>query len=616
MKKITYTDLVNEWFAHLNNGYALPPYSESELNILKEIRMKYDIVEDERDSNETEPTEKRFHAASLTYMDSPSEFGKFISSKFTNGGGMEGVDMCFDQLKKLPKDAYQNVMKIIDQGTNRSLSNGTFKMGKYEKMLFEIITKTLKLSNARADQLFIAIVFSGKINDRQFIKNNIVGNDINVQGIGGIVCRNFSSIPIVECGKFSQVTVDSFNKIIQLDNIINDAQLKQSLDRDTINTSLKTIASPEIQSKLDSLMGDESDVSDVDAVDKIGNTVEQILGKSSALSIVQAFIKNYNSDISELVKNTNHWIVPDAKNYMIYISDSADIYDLLQADETDFRLPTAIVNFAGNTINVSGEKVYWKISGKKTSSDVAESKSNHLTSIEENSRAILTEIEKMKYLKEARDNNYASYSVKKDKVIANISAQKAAAFTALAKSWKELDLKVEELENKKRELNELKKDVEQRESELHQKIKDKVVSVFDDSESTMTLVVECLNSSFTLSKMTDSNRDRVVTPKGEIISTDYKRVVELLLEQNVELKDTIDKLIKESSILASDDVIKKGAQRRLSVSIGENLNEGLLDRVFKVLSTIQKMIATKLNSLNRRQNTIQKYILKITSQGV
>lgn len=147
-------------------------------------------------------------------------------------------------------------------------------------------------------------------------------------------------------------------------------------------------------------------------------------------------------------------------------------------------------------------------------------------------------------LKEARDNNYATYEVKKDRVIAKISAQKASAFTALAKSWQEMDAELKILENKKRELNELKNKVDTTESELKQKIKDRIVDVFDESEQTMTLVVECLNSAFTLSKKTEANQDKVVTPKGEIISTDYKKVVELLLEQNEDLKGTIDDLIK------------------------------------------------------------------------
>lgn len=216
-------------------------------------------------------------------------------------------------------------------------------------------------------------------------------------------------------------------------------------------------------------------------------------------------------------------------------------------------------------------------------------------------------------LLEARDNNYAAYEVKKDKVIAKVSAQKAAAFTALAKSWRELDASVETLETKKRELNELKNKVQAQEEELHVKIKEKVLNIFDDSERAMTLTVECLNSSFTLSKLTEANQDKVLTPKGDIISTDYKKVVELLLAQNADLKDTIDSLIKQSSVIASEDVMKAGAKRRLSVNVGEsvNLTEGILDRVFNAITKFRIKIMTLLNRVDGRQNQIDKIIFNL-----
>lgn len=214
---------------------------------------------------------------------------------------------------------------------------------------------------------------------------------------------------------------------------------------------------------------------------------------------------------------------------------------------------------------------------------------------------------------EARDNNYAAYEVKKDKVIAKVSAQKAAAFTALAKSWQELDSSVETLETKKRELNELKNKVQAQEEELHVKIKEKVLNIFDDSERAMTLTVECLNSSFTLSKLTEANQDKVVTPKGDIISTDYKKVVELLLAQNADLKTTIDGLIKEASVIASADVVKAGAKRRLSVNVGESLtlNEGIFDRIFTTLQNFGNKIKSYLNRADKRQDQINNLIFNL-----
>lgn len=213
---------------------------------------------------------------------------------------------------------------------------------------------------------------------------------------------------------------------------------------------------------------------------------------------------------------------------------------------------------------------------------------------------------------EVRDNNYAAYEIKKDKVIATVSAQKAAAFTSLARSWQELDKSVEQFELKKRELNDLKNKVQAQEDELHNKIKEKVLDIFDDSEKAMTLTVECLNSSFTLSKLTEANQDKVITPAGEIISTDYKKVIELLLAQNQDLKSTIDGLIKQASVIASEDVIKAGAKRRLSVNVEESvLTEGLFDRAMNALKKFKITISAYLTRIDTRQNLIDKIIFNL-----
>ena len=150
-----------------------------------------------------------------------------------------------------------------------------------------------------------------------------------------------------------------------------------------------------------------------------------------------------------------------------------------------------------------------------------------------------------KRLIEARDDKYAEYTVKKDKIIATVSAQKGSAFTTLAKSWVHLDKRIEELANKKRELNELKNSVEAEETEVHKNIREKVVNIFDDSESAMNLTVECLNSTFNVSQLSDENKPTKTASVGDPISTDYKKVIELLLEQNEDLKETVDSLIKQ-----------------------------------------------------------------------
>lgn len=215
-------------------------------------------------------------------------------------------------------------------------------------------------------------------------------------------------------------------------------------------------------------------------------------------------------------------------------------------------------------------------------------------------------------LTEARDNVYATYTQLKDRVIAKISAQKASVFTALAKQWKELESYLSELETKKRELNELKNKVDAMETEAKSKIRDKIVEVFDDSEQTMTLVVECLGSSFTLSKLTDANLPSTKT----VSTTDYEKVVNLLLEQLPDLKSQVDILLKQCTAIQTVDV--KGKERSVRVGVSESIiTEGAFDKLKQWFINLKSKFLQAFDRSKFRQKKISQLLnnLKQTNEN-
>lgn len=217
-----------------------------------------------------------------------------------------------------------------------------------------------------------------------------------------------------------------------------------------------------------------------------------------------------------------------------------------------------------------------------------------------------------KRLIEARDNTYASYEVKKDKVIATVSAQKGAVFTKLAQSWKEFSKKAKELEDRKRKLNVEVQAAKDMEETLKDQIREKVINIFDDSEQAMSLAVHCLNSSFTVSKLSAENQPTAVAKKGEIQSTDYQKVVELLLEQNEELKAQIDLLIKQCSIIAVEDIVKPGKKRRANVdsTMEGVINENWIwDKIVSVYNKISNIIKRKFQALEANKKSIDRRIM-------
>ena len=183
-------------------------------------------------------------------------------------------------------------------------------------------------------------------------------------------------------------------------------------------------------------------------------------------------------------------------------------------------------------------------------------------------------------LNEARlDQEFASYKVKKSKVIASLKGHKASVFTKYAKAYLTLDKKVDELAKKKVELNTLKNDIDSSKDKLHNNIRESISNVFDEAENTLTLTVECLGSQFTLNTKTEANEDKVV-PAGKIENIDYKKAFELLygiVSDDKGLITTLDDVIKKSTtIIETSEKIITGKKRGVRINVK---NESILNEI-------------------------------------
>jgi len=221
-------------------------------------------------------------------------------------------------------------------------------------------------------------------------------------------------------------------------------------------------------------------------------------------------------------------------------------------------------------------------------------------------------------LNEARlDQEFASYKVKKSKVIASLKGHKASVFTKYAKAYLTLDKKVDELAKKKVELNTLKNDIDSSKDKLHNNIRESISNVFDEAENTLTLTVECLGSQFTLNTKTEANEDKVV-PAGKIENIDYKKAFELLygiVSDDKGLITTLDDVIKKSTtIVETAERIEVGKKRGVRINVK---NESILNEIdfmsiwnigvklFNKLSVkIKKLLVFNKQRLSKTDNLI------------
>lgn len=206
-------------------------------------------------------------------------------------------------------------------------------------------------------------------------------------------------------------------------------------------------------------------------------------------------------------------------------------------------------------------------------------------------------------LNEDRLTSNATYEQLKDKTIAKLSAQQGSAFTAMVKNILSVDSAIEKLKIEKDKISaELSSKVDLKDASLNA-LREKVPTIFNDCEKTNTLVVQTLNASMTLAKMGDSNLPSTKTTA----TTDFKKVVDLLLEQLPDLRSQIENLTKQCTTINTIDV--PGKLRALRIDANECvLNEGMFDKLINWFHTMRSKFLQIFDRSTARQKKINAMI--------
>lgn len=365
--KITYKNLINEWFAHLDKGYATPPYTDEELSILEMLCNRYQIItEEEKDTKKSEPepedstSEDRFVAKTALFMQSPDAFAEYIITNYSNGIIIENLDGVFTELSKLDADTFQDVVKILNSGTDRKMSNGTFSMGKYEKILRNILKSNVRLSNGDPDHLFLAIVFGGKVSGSGLESMDRLGIDIEFDDAKGIVFRNFQTANAYSLGAIPSEAIELLDNILQLSDIVSDVQTDADMSREYLNTVFKMLSDPAITDEINKIRT-MNQTSDVKAMRKISNTIDIILGEKTPDTLVVTFLNLLDEHVRKTISVIGYWATINSEIGTVYLEPTSDIYDILKSDLENKRLSRAILDLNEYRLNIKSASINKKL---------------------------------------------------------------------------------------------------------------------------------------------------------------------------------------------------------------------------------------------------------------
>lgn len=334
-----YKQIVNEWFARLEKGYAQPPYTKHELKVLDEVMQKYNL---------------KLNEAPADFMASPQIFEDYIKKHYVYAGQqVDGIDRLYASIVNKPE-----VVKIVDTNYSRDLQSTKYVMSSVEKELFDIIMRAISIKNANSSELWFSIVYNGKVKGgvagRSIVSDVEVGND-------DVSLKNYSKLSIVDFGSLSGDVWESVYDIIQMASLITGEKVNISMTRDSINNQLKLLSDPDNQRQIGELI-QLSKTTDIKAIQTIGSKFEKLIGSDNPADlnkIIDSVLKQVDSAIATKLRAVGYWGI--IINNTVYLETTENMFNSLKSDTKTNRLSPAIIQFKGSKLYVNGNYIHREI---------------------------------------------------------------------------------------------------------------------------------------------------------------------------------------------------------------------------------------------------------------
>lgn len=364
-------NIVSEWFYRLPNGYAAHPYSKSELNTLKEILVEYNVSnwqqiisfiseEDEQapedEDQQAPPKEAETHESNEDFrnlLDSFEQFSDIIIRRYIQTGlQVNGLDALYQKILALPDTLQDQLRRIIGKRTNRDITNGTFQMGQYEKILYDLIADCIKIPGVSPAIFWFAITLDGIVNGKT--SNDIISADIHVDSVG-VVLKNFHN-EVISFGTLDPEIISILTILINLGEVI-DGEKIQEFTKTNINSILSKI-------------GDEGNKEELNHFLNLGN-VTKLASLKSLSANIKASLENQNIDelpmkfcslldayIAKVLSRISYW--GTIRGDMVYLTEGNTLYPALNCTKEN-RLGGGIFNIKDNHLNVLGDIINEKL---------------------------------------------------------------------------------------------------------------------------------------------------------------------------------------------------------------------------------------------------------------
>ncbi len=366
-------ELINEWFYRLPRGYAEPPYTTEELNTLEVILKEWNIsnfktvlsylsetdkelpqkTDDSGGEPEPEPETHESNEDFRNLLDSFEQFSDIVNRRYVSTGiEVKNLDEFFKKISGLPDSLRDQMRRIIGKRTNRDLLGGTFKMGQYEKMLYDIVKDTVIIENSHPYVLWLAMVLNGKVKGTagsSSVSSNVVIDQSNVY-IG-----NFHN-EVISFGTIDPEIASILSILVNLGEVIDGTKLDE-FSKSNINELLKKLSDDSNKEELDQFLN-LSNTTKLTAIKSLSNAIKTSLENHDINSLPEKFCQLLDSFISKVLADVQYWIT--IRGDMCYMAAGDTLYPSLNCTKEN-RLGGGIFSIRDNILYVLGDIINEKL---------------------------------------------------------------------------------------------------------------------------------------------------------------------------------------------------------------------------------------------------------------
>ena len=361
--------IIKEWFYRLPKGYATPPYTKEEMNILHTI-LSENNVNGSIFVNEIDQLDQAFHNAKPvedlkeaedvdSIYESSETFEKYILDKFA----MEGQDVGNLEViyQEILRREDSNLKQWFFTGGKRKPKSGTFSMSQTAKSAYEIC-KSAIVVNGHYSELWFALEYNGLV--KGGVAGSTIISDVDIPPDIGVSLKDYASFSSVNFGKLPRKTNVFMQKMISLFELLSDFKTNISQTRNSINLLLDELSKPEIQKDVDEILKMADDGS-VKIIENTAKKIREVLNGRTVDQLIEVFIETFNKLVNEKIQAVQWWGIIAHKTHKVYMESSNELERALQSDSD--RLNVALSSFEAGNLRVNANKFEEMIKAKDAS---------------------------------------------------------------------------------------------------------------------------------------------------------------------------------------------------------------------------------------------------------